>query len=73
MEEALKEEEQQADRVYTAQLQCRRSSRAGREKRPVYIKHKISYPLSCPGMSCLRPITFSSPANVGFLVHQFAI
>lgn len=50
VEEALKEEERQKDRIHAAQLLCRRPISADHDNRPLYTKHKISYPLSCPGM-----------------------
>lgn len=59
VEDALKEEERQKDRIHAAQLLCRRPISADHDKRPLYTKHKISYPLSCPGMLFSKSAKFT--------------
>ena len=51
MEEAFREEEREQDRLHAATGSgiFKRATSAGQLRRPLYTKHKISNPLSCPG------------------------
>lgn len=51
MEEAFREEEREQDRLHavTNSGTCKRATSAGQQRRPMYTKHRISKPLSCPG------------------------
>lgn len=51
MEEAFREEEREKDRLHAATNSgiCKPETFASQERRIVYMKHKISNPLSCPG------------------------